>query len=286
MAERIPISVVIPTWRRTDQLLPTLGKLLECDPVPDEILVHVDAGDRESASAMREAYGDSVGIIESISTQGPGGGRNLLITRARNPYFASFDDDSWPLRRDYFMRATRLLDSHPEAAVVTATILYGMDDSSAGDDSSRRVSSFEGCGHVGRCQAFREIPGYVPLRYAYGMEEADVALQLMDLGWEIRKSGSLRVYHDTELTHHASPALNAAQITNMALKAYLRYPVRYWPYGVLQVLNRVKYSLQSGRYRGIVSGLISIPDQCLRHRGSRSALKTSTISLARSLPQI
>jgi GT2 family glycosyltransferase len=288
MAERIPITVVIPTWRRTDQLLPTLGKLLECDPLPDEILVHVDAGDRESASAMREAYGDSVGIIESVSTQGPGGGRNLLITKARNPYFASFDDDSWPLHRDYFMRACRLLDSLPNAAVVTATILYGNDDGSeesvATDDSTRGVSSFEGCGHVGRCQAFRGIAGYLPLRHAYGMEEADVALQLMDRGWEIRKTGILRVFHDTELSHHASRMLNAAQITNTALKAYLRYPASYWPYGILQVLNRVKYSLQSGRYRGIVSGLVSIPGQCRHYRANRSALKFSTISLARSLP--
>jgi GT2 family glycosyltransferase len=284
MAQRIPVSVVIPTWKRTSQLIPTIGRIMECDPSPDEILVHVDAGDGDSAKALRAAYPGSVVVIESKSTQGPGGGRNLLISKARNPYFASFDDDSWPVHGDYFMKATRLLDSLPSVAVVTATIHYGRKIPRDNNDSVRKVSSFEGCGHVGRCQSFREIPGYLPLRHAYGMEEADVALQLMDRGWEIRKAGSLRVYHDTELSHHSSPAINAAQITNTALRAYLRYPVRYWPYGALQVLNRVKYSLQSGRYRGIFSGLLAIPGQCRHYRGRRSALKASTISLARTLP--
>jgi len=283
MAERIPVSVVIPTWKRTSQLIPTIARLLECDPAPDEILVHVDAGDGDSAKALRAAYPGSVVVIESKSTQGPGGGRNLLISKAKNPYFASFDDDSWPVHGNYFLMASRLLDSHPEAAVVTATILYGDDDSMAADDSIRKVSSFEGCGHVGRCQSFREIPGYLPLRHAYGMEEADVALQLMDRGWEVRKAGSLRVYHDTELLHHSSPAINAAQITNTGLRAYLRYPAGYWPYGALQVLNRVKYSLRAGRYRGIISGLLAIPGQCRHYRGRRSVIKASTISLARTL---
>jgi GT2 family glycosyltransferase len=115
------------------------------------------------------------------------------------------------------------------------------------------------------------------------MEEADVSLQLLDAGWSIVKTPALRVFHDSELTHHASPEVNAAHITNTALLAYLRYPFRYWPLGVAQVLNRVRYSLRRKRYDGIGSGMFKIPSIIWRHRKDRKPVKASTISHARRL---
>ena len=53
------------------------------------------------------------GWFTSESTQGPGGGRNRLIGAATSPLIASFDDDSWPLDRDYFRLAAELFLAHP-----------------------------------------------------------------------------------------------------------------------------------------------------------------------------
>lgn len=40
-----PISVVIPTYNRPEDLLKTLREISACDPCPEEIIVHIDAND-------------------------------------------------------------------------------------------------------------------------------------------------------------------------------------------------------------------------------------------------
>ncbi len=169
----------------------------------------------------------------SESTQGPGGGRNRLIGAATSPLIASFDDDSWPLDRDYFRLAAELFLAHPRAAVVEGQeVRPGMLEGSR-EGTLRQVACYQNCACVMRRDAFLVTRGYLPLHHAYGMEEADLALQFLDAGRELLYAPALRVYHDTRLEHHASEAVNAAHIRNTALLAYLRYPIPYWALGRL-----------------------------------------------------
>lgn len=124
------------------------------------------------------------------------------------------------------------------------------------------------------------------MRHAYGMEEADVALQLLDRVWEILNVPDLWVYHDTGMEHHASAPVNAAQITNTALLAFLRYPINLRPFGILQTINRVKYAISVGRFRGIAKGLRDIPFACWKYRSARKSVKAETIQLARKLRSV
>jgi GT2 family glycosyltransferase len=115
------------------------------------------------------------------------------------------------------------------------------------------------------------------------MEEADVSLQLLEKGWQILNVPDLWVYHDTGMGHHASSQVNAAQITNTALLAFLRYPVSYWPLGILQAINRVKYAISVGRYSGVLKGLWDIPWACWKYRNERQPVRRETIKLARAM---
>jgi hypothetical protein len=85
------------------------------------------------------------------------------------------------------------------------------------------------------------------------------------------------------MQHHASQAVNAAQITNTALLAFLRYPIRLWPLGILQTLNRVKYAISVRRFRGILKGLWDIPFVCWKYRAARKPVKVETVKMARKL---
>jgi GT2 family glycosyltransferase len=134
-----------------------------------------------------------------------------------------------------------------------------------------------------RRSAFLQSLGYLPLEQAYGMEEADLALQLLDQGHSILRCPQLRVFHDTTPHRHADPATNAAHIRNTALLAFLRYPLSYWPLGIAQTARRVVYSLKCGRYRGIISGLASIPQTCWKSRHLRKPVHGNTVRLSRSL---
>lgn len=150
----------------------------------------------------------------------------------------------------------------------------------------RLVASFQNGGCLMRKSAFQDIQGFVPLRHAYGMEEADVALQLMDAGWQIIRCDELQFFHDSTLAHQASKEINAAHITNTALLAFLRYPARYWPLGVLQTLNRVRYAVLHQRYAGILRGLTAIPHACWTHRHHRQVVKASTLLQSRKLARL
>jgi GT2 family glycosyltransferase len=277
-------SVVIPTFQRKEKLQDCLQVLLASNPSPKEILVHIDTGDTTTERILLEAsFSHQVRWIKSQTRQGPGGGRNRLIQEAKYPLIASFDDDSWPLDSNYFQIAAELFASHPQAAVLSAQEIRPNSLPAGPSGSIKAVSCFQNCACLIRREAFLQTRGYLPLRYAYGMEEADVALQLLDRGWQILEVPQLRVFHNTELAHHASSAINAAHITNIALRAYLRYPVAYWPLGIAQVFNRVKFAVDGGRYNGILPGLGQIPLTLWKYRKQRSPVKGSTIALSRQL---
>jgi GT2 family glycosyltransferase len=148
---------------------------------------------------------------------------------------------------------------------------------------SYEVADFVGCGCIYRRSAFLETNGYVPVQPAYGVEEADLALQLLDRGWSIVHDNNLRVRHATTRSHQASAAVTSAHISNVALLGFLRYPVSYWGYGVAQVANRVSWSLRNRRYSGIVSGILAIPGKIWRFRRFRRPVRPATLRKVRSL---
>jgi len=280
------ISVIIPTFKRVDSLKKCLDVLLNCLPCPSEFLIHIDDGDTLTEPTLKPLFGSRVRWINSQIRQGPGGGRNKLIKEATFPLIASFDDDSWPILPDYFQVALDTFAKYPKAAVISAQEIRKNHPKQLDkpiNTEIREVSCFQNCACLIRREAFLQTSGYIPLRYAYGMEEADVALQLLDKGWQIIDVPSLRVFHDTHLEHHQSPEINAAHIANTALLAYLRYPFSKLPLGIAQVLNRVKYAYSVGRYKGISKGLIQVPQLIWQYRHLRSPVKSSTLALSRQL---
>ena len=119
----------------------------------------------------------------------------------------------------------------------------------------------------------------MPLVVAYGMEEEDLALRLLDRGRTLLHCPCLRVFHDTDRSHHNSALITSGTIANIALLAWLRYPARYWPYGVLQVANRCIWCMRVGRRRGIISGLTQIPGHLWKHRHLRAPVSPQAMRM-------
>lgn len=273
-----PVSVVIPTYKRPEMLIRTIDFILQCDPPPAEILVHVDGNDIDSEVAINEKFSEIVTLRSPINI-GPGGGRNLLVRRAQCEIVASFDDDSHPLDQDYFSRLAEVFTLYPEASVVAATVYVQQQPPIAeASQQASWVASFEGCGCAYRRSHFLKTDGYLQLPLAYAAEELDLAMQLHAQSRKIIQTAWLRVYHDTSYEHHKNPKYNAANITNIALLAYVRYPVSLWARALLQVINRVFYSLRMQRYRGIISGLTSIPARLWSFRNYRKPISHQAMS--------
>jgi len=252
------ISAIVTAYERIEQTLATLRVIQSCTPPPDELLVHVDANQRECEQAIRKSF-PSVRVLRSDGQVGPGGGRNKLVEAAQFELVASFDDDSYPIDADYFARAAKLFAQFSEAAVICAALYHVGEAIELDQQSAEWTADFSGAACFYRRQAFLDAGGYVPLPVAYGMEEVDLALRLHARGDRILTTRWLRVFHNNDLRHHADPRITAGSIANLALLAYLRYPVTLWVIGMGQCANRLLWLLKHGRRRGIVRGVTMIP---------------------------
>lgn len=272
MAETAPVAVVIPTYNRGSAVVSVLEKVLACDPQPAEIWVHIDQNDGVLERHLNERF-PGVHILTSAGRLGPGGGRHRCLLACGAPYAVSLDDDSWPVDADFFAAIEPLFASHPSAAIFGASIWHRAEAEIRRSRVVRRVASYVGCGHAMRVAAYRDIRGYLARPMAYAIEESDVGLQLFVRGWQVCSAEELRVYHDTDRTHHEAAEVTASTITNLALLAFLHYPAMDLGRGAAQVANRVAYCVRRGRIRGVASGVGGIVTECYRNRALRAPLR-------------
>ena len=283
MSEAAPIAAIVTAYRRLPDTLRTLQRILDCQPPPHEVLVHVDANQTAIAEGIAASFPQAK-VLVTRENIGPGGARNKLIAACKAPYVASFDDDSYPCDRDYFGRVVALFDRHPTAGVLAARVFHRTEEIT---DSSglmpQWVDTFPGGGCAYRRDVFLATAGYVPLAVAYGMEEVDLSIRLIDCGTGILHTPSLRVFHDTDLSRHADPEVTAWSIANIALLAYLRYPGSYCWLGAAQLASRVLWLVKAGRLRGILRGLALIPRHLSAHRHYRATVSVAGLVRAREL---
>jgi GT2 family glycosyltransferase len=270
------ITAIVTAYQRIEQTLVTLEKIRACEPAPEEILVHVDCNQTQCKAAILGAFPD-IKVVCSQASVGPGGGRNKLVAAAGHEIVASFDDDSYPIDADYFARVATLFEQFPAASVLCAAVYHQGEPIAPDSRTAEWVSDFIGCGCVYRRSAFLATMGYVPLTVAYGMEEVDLALRLHAQRGKILSTSWLRVFHNTDLKRHADPQVTAGSIANLALLAYLRYPPLLWIVGLGQFCNRIVWLLRNGRQRGILSGLLMIPQRLRSNRQYRQRMGASVV---------
>jgi GT2 family glycosyltransferase len=276
MSHPAPVTVGIPTYARGTRVFETLQRILACTPPPAEIIVHVDASDGSLEQQIAERF-TGVHFLSSVKRIGPGGGRDRCLRAASQPYFASFDDDSWPLDADYFARVVTHFSHSTDIGGLAACISLGNEIAPPASPITRKVQDYPGCGHALRVDAYRNISGYVDRSVAYGLEEVDVSLQLSAAGWLLLNCADLRVFHDTTLVYQPRPDITAASIENAALLVWLRYPVSLWPLGMLQYTNTIRSMLISRGMAGIAAGIWRTPIELWRHRRLRRPLSSMAV---------
>lgn len=272
------VSVIIPTFGRPSALNRTLDRIKACDPRPAEILVHIDFGDEGTAEMLSESHPDCR-VFESSQKQGPGGGRHKLMKLAKHETVVSLDDDSYPMHEDFFSKASGVVGSNERLGVVGCEIIHrGERTPRANEHLELKPSrTFVGCGCIYRRSAYLSVPGYLPIQPAYGIEEVDVSLQLLDNGWEIATVSGLRVFHDTDLTHHENPSITGASIKNAGLLVFVRYPALMWLLGGFQLASKVFWLVRHGRRRGIFAGFWHLPGHIAKYRAHRRPVSSHTL---------
>lgn len=268
----IPISVAIPARARVKELLRTLERITACEPRPVEILVHVDGAEKATQAAVASCF-PRVRLLSSPHVLGPGGGRDVLIHAASQPWVATFDDDSYPDHLDYFGVVMKCIEARPDAAVFSSVWLSEAERSGP----LCEVAVFSGCGCVYNREWYLRTHGYVRREIAYNLEEVDISLQLHALGGKIWQAPGLNVYHDHPVVGPFSPAHVAAVVVNMLLFPLIRYPMLLWPLGLLQALRYVSGVIADGNWKALLVTVWVAPGDLIRHWCLRRPVSTKAL---------
>ncbi|WP_336707411.1 glycosyltransferase [Oerskovia sp. USHLN155] len=223
MHEDERVTVVVMSRDRREELLASL-------PRHRAAVVLVDNG---SSDGSADAVGTSMPHVSIVRLGTDVGAlaRTIGVARARTPFVAFADDDSW-WSPGALRAGADLLDGHPRVAAVVGRVLVGPDEVEDPVVGSLRASPLGGAGLPGprvlgfmacatmlRREAFLAVGGFDPLVRFPG-EEEPLALRLAASGWALVYAEGLVVHHYPS-PHRATPGARAAQIARSSLTSAL-----------------------------------------------------------------
>jgi GT2 family glycosyltransferase len=250
-------GVVIATRDRCQELTYSLERLVSLSERPQIVVV-----DNDSSDGSVEAARSFVGVeVVALPVNLGAAARTVGAQRLNTEFLAFSDDDSW-WTSGSLSEATRIFDRHPTTALLMSRIL--LDDRESEDpfcaslrDSRlptignlKSIVGFSACGVVMRRRAYLDVGGFLPV-LGIGGEEALLAIDLMEAGWNCAYADELVVHH------RPSPARNHRErnrrvARNRLWSAWLRAPARDLAVETLDVLAH----RSSGSARGVLDAIL------------------------------
>ena len=260
------LAVVMITRNRRSETLRALEQHMRLPERPHVILVD-NGSDDGTADAVADAY-PAVEVARAGRNLGAAA-RNIGLQRARTPYVAFSDDDSW-WEPGALARAAEILDGHPSVGLVTGRSLVGDEaaDDPLNEELARsplpvdpslpgpRVMGFLAHAAVVRSRAFLDAGGFDD-RMRVGGEEELLACDLVAAGWNVVYVEALTAHHHP--SRKRSPEeRRRIQLRNALWFLWLRRPLQSALLGTLRLLraapgDRVSALAVADAVRGIPS---------------------------------
>jgi glycosyltransferase involved in cell wall biosynthesis len=260
------ISIVMITHNRGTQIRMALEHLLN---LPEKLhVIVVDNGSSDETIDIARSMGSTVEVVLLDHNLGCAA-RNIGVLKAKTPYVAFNDDDSW-WAPGALTRASDLFDANSTLGLIAARIVVGLEErldplshamatSPLTQDHLNGIGvpvvGFAACGAVVRRTAFLQTGGFNP-HFGVGGEEHIVALDLLRHGWQ------LAYVEDIVAHHYPSPVRDLArrkrhEVRNALWSAWLRRPT----YSAFRITRRiVTSSLRDASCRaGVVEAIMGLP---------------------------
>lgn len=227
-AETGDVTVVVATRNRRDRLLETLPR--HAAPV-----ILVDNGSDDGGPDAVEAAFGHVDVVRLGENRGAAA-RNTGVERARTPYVAFADDDSY-WAPGSLAQAAKLMAAHDRVALLAAQVLVGepgrLDPISAAMAAAPlgvpagapgpAILGFLACSVVVRRDDYIAAGGFRPELHVYG-EEALLAMDLAAAGRLLAYAPELTVRHLPLPAGRDDGARRRIEVRNRVLTALLRRP--------------------------------------------------------------
>jgi GT2 family glycosyltransferase len=248
------VVVGIATHNRCDELRKSIASALNQSHAPLRVTVIDDASSDETPKLRDEFKNVSWERLEQA--QGYVRARNKMMLTAAENYYVSLDDDSWFIKGDEIAIAVDFLERHPQVAAVALDILSPDHPNQISRGAERSVALFIGCGHLLRLSVVKELGGYAEFPGAYGVEEKDFCLRLIDAGYQIVKLDGVHVWHDKSLRARDIPRQHCSGVCNDLALTLRRVPiVILLPVLVGKVSGHISFAVRAGLLRPCLEGL-------------------------------
>lgn len=236
----------IPTFGRNELAKRSLRSALEQSRRPDEIRVVEEAG---TAKPFQWEGPEKVGITRNKQRGGPMVGRNQMMLESDADIFIGLDDDSHFMDPDVIEKAEEIFTTNPKIGALYFEVLMEGDEARKERTPPRQVRTFVGCGCALRIQAVKEVGGYEKLPGLFYGEESDLALRLLDRGWETWKVRGYHVWHARKFLQRNRKDRAAERMwgTMNDLALIFRHcpGLAMWGYLFGNLLNHILFSLRS-----------------------------------------
>lgn len=259
------VTVVVASRNRRDDLLASL-------PRHEAPVVLVDNASTDDTLAAVGGAHPEVTLLPLERNEGAHG-RTLGAARARTPFLAFADDDSWWAPGD-LARAVAVLRAHPRLALINARILVGPEErldpvcaemaasplGTAPDLPGPSLLGFVACAAIVRTEAFEAVGGFDPVVRFPGEEER-LALDLAAAGWGLAYVDEVTVHHHPSPRREAPGRRQSGLWRSRLLTALMRLPAG-------SVAGVVARAVRAGRpgVEGLVRAVPDVPAALRRRR--------------------
>jgi GT2 family glycosyltransferase len=250
------ISILIVTKNRPDELQITLNKLFGLlDLSIHEVLVFIDGCEKTEVLRTKYLWVQWEKSEISISASPA---RNKLYKKANGKIFIGLDDDAHPLTKEFISEIEALFLKNINLGIVSFQEIRGVypSDDKALENAETTIQSyvtndFVGCGFAIRKEVYDKTNGFPVWIDIYG-EESCLALEVLNLGYEIRYENAIIVNHRVDRVKRLETQRHYFRFEKQLINS-INYYIVYYPNPFLKIAklllhNFMKYALKDKLY--------------------------------------
>jgi GT2 family glycosyltransferase len=250
------VSILIVTKNRPEELEITLNKLFSLlDLSLHEVLVFIDGCNKTEVLIAKYQWVQWENSEKSISASPA---RNSLYQKAKGEILIGLDDDAHPLSDHFIAKTQSVFLENTKIGIIAFQEIRGvfLSDQKAlqhGEPNIARykTNDFVGCGFAIRREVYEKTNGFPVWIDIYG-EESCLAIEVLDLGYEIHYDNSIIVNHRVDKKKRLGQGRNYFRFEKQ-LKNTIFYYMVYYPNPMLKITrllfhNFKKYALHDSKY--------------------------------------
>lgn len=285
------LSFLIVTKNRPDDLVFTLNKLKNLiDSSIHEVLVFIDGCSKTEAVIDKFSWVNWTVSKESISASPA---RHILYKKAKGTIFIGLDDDAHPISNDFITTIVSEFDTNKNLGIIAFQEIRGLFKSDnealklAKPSQSYFTNDFVGCGFAIKKNVYEATDGFPVWMDIYG-EEPALAIQVLDLGFDIKYNSNIIVNHRVDVEKRKLQKRNYFRFEKQLINS-IKYYLIYYKHPSVKILkllfhNFKKYALSDIRYfKLFFKALLIVFFQFFSILKFRKPVKKSTITKKVSL---